>query len=450
MTRLKIMLATALAVLAIPSAAFAYFTSTASGTTTGHVGTLAAPTAIAGNQTTGTGTVTVSWTAPTGTPAAQGYYVQRTGGSTVPACGTSASALTTATSCSDASVPLGSYTYTVTAVYHTWTTTSAPSATVTVAAASQTVTFTSTAPGNATVGGATYTPTATSTSGLPVTITVDSTAGSVCAVNAGVVSFTHSGTCVLDGNQSGSTYWSSAPQKQQSFLVSGTATQFSVTAGSTQTAGTSFSLTVTALDASNNPVTTYTGNHAITLTSTAGTSPSGATPTLPSGTVSFSNGVGTVSGVILVLAQTNRTITASDGTISGTSGNITVTAGAAARLAWTGVTPSNSSCFFTCSYSGLGGSGTTFKAKLQLTDAAGNAATTASQLTITVSNSGGSFIGSASVTIAAGQSTSTGGGDGTVGGEITFKTDNGSWSSNSLTTASSPTSYTAATASFAK
>jgi hypothetical protein len=85
---------------------------------------------------------------------------------------------------------------------------------------SQTITFTSTAPSNATVGGATYTPTATATSGLTVDFTIDPTASSVCAINAGEVSFIATGTCVINADQAGNENYQAAPQVQQSFTVS--------------------------------------------------------------------------------------------------------------------------------------------------------------------------------------------------------------------------------------
>jgi hypothetical protein len=83
----------------------------------------------------------------------------------------------------------------------------------------QTISFTSTAPSSASVGGATYTPAATATSGLPVTITVDSTSSAVCTMNAGVVSFTGGGTCRLDANQAGNGIWNAGAQVQQTFTV---------------------------------------------------------------------------------------------------------------------------------------------------------------------------------------------------------------------------------------
>ena len=66
------------------------------------------------------------------------YYVQRISGTTpVTAGGTcgSATAPITATSCTDAAVADGSYTYKVVTLFNSWTATSAPSGKVTVTAA---------------------------------------------------------------------------------------------------------------------------------------------------------------------------------------------------------------------------------------------------------------------------------------------------------------------------
>ena len=90
----------------------------------------------------------------------------------------------------------------------------------TVSPASQTVSFTSTAPTNAVVGGAAYVPTATATSALPVTITVDALAASVCSIDSsGNVTYQAAGTCVLDANQVGDPNVLPAGQAQQSFVV---------------------------------------------------------------------------------------------------------------------------------------------------------------------------------------------------------------------------------------
>jgi hypothetical protein len=91
--------------------------------------------------------------------------------------------------------------------------------TVTTAKLAQTITFTSTAPALAGVGCINYTPSATATSGLPVTITVDAAASSVCAISGGAVTFLGIGTCVLDADQAGDLTYAAAPQVQQLFAV---------------------------------------------------------------------------------------------------------------------------------------------------------------------------------------------------------------------------------------
>ncbi len=121
---------------------------------------------------------------------------------------------------------------------------------------SQTINFTSTAPASAVVGGATYAPTATATSGLPVTLTIDGTASSVCSISAGVVSFHAAGTCVINANQGGDATYLAAPQGQQSFAVG----QASQTINFTSTAPTGVTVggptyTPTATSTSGLPVT---------------------------------------------------------------------------------------------------------------------------------------------------------------------------------------------------
>ena len=82
----------------------------------------------------------------------------------------------------------------------------------------QSVAFSSNAPSPAVVGGPTYTPAASATSGLSVAITLD-TSSTGCTLNAGVVTFTAIGTCVLDANQSGNSSYAAADQVQQSISV---------------------------------------------------------------------------------------------------------------------------------------------------------------------------------------------------------------------------------------
>ena len=70
--------------------------------------------------------------------------------------------------------------------------------------APQTVTFSTTAPSNPVVG-QTYTPTASSTggSGNPVVVSIAAASAGVCTIAAGVVTFNHPGSCVVQADQAG-------------------------------------------------------------------------------------------------------------------------------------------------------------------------------------------------------------------------------------------------------
>src|SRR5207237_889230 len=59
------------------------------------------------------------------------YYVRRDGGAPAGNCPTSTTP-TAVTSCTDSGLSKGTYSYTVTAVWHSWTTTSSPATSVTV------------------------------------------------------------------------------------------------------------------------------------------------------------------------------------------------------------------------------------------------------------------------------------------------------------------------------
>lgn len=113
--------------------AFAYFTSTGSGSGAAAVGSLGSPAPVTGSPSGST--VTVSWKAVTDLGSGSfGYYVSRTpypSGSPVAVCSSSPTSLLSGTSCNDTSVPSGNYIYTVTVVYNSWTNT-ATSAEVTV------------------------------------------------------------------------------------------------------------------------------------------------------------------------------------------------------------------------------------------------------------------------------------------------------------------------------
>jgi hypothetical protein len=101
---------------------------------------------------------------------------------------------------------------TLTAPNYTFTTGQA--ATLTITQASQTVTFTTTPPATPVYGGS-YNPAATATSKLPVAFSIDATSASgACQLSSGTVSFTGTGTCVIDATQSGNTNYHSATAQQ--------------------------------------------------------------------------------------------------------------------------------------------------------------------------------------------------------------------------------------------
>ncbi len=113
-------------------------------------------------------------------------------------------------------------------------------------------------------------------------------------------------------------------------VVAPVLTSFQVSNPGTQVAGTSFRVTITALDQSGNQFTGYTGSQTLSFT---GPSPS---PDLnqpsypPGGVVNFLNGVGTAgtsgtgSSIVLYDASTTTNLTISQGSVSGSTGNFTV------------------------------------------------------------------------------------------------------------------------------
>ena len=207
----------------------------------------------------------------------------------------------------------------------------------------------------------------------------------------------------------------------------------------TATASTPFNVTVHAL--SNGGLdTTYTGAHALTWGG-ANASPSGAVATLPSPTWAS----GSVTIPITLVAADTETLTMSDGTArSLTFAPIAVTAGTAARLAFTSVDPAPGalSCFFTCNITGFG-RGSTAKFTVTVTDAEGNtesAIGTGHTVTFTFANAGSGASGTpttAQALPATGPAASP---------RFTFTSSTStSWTSATLTLAANAT-YTSATA----
>jgi glucoamylase len=145
-------------------------------------------------------------------------------------------------------------------------------------------------------------------------------------------------------------------------------------AAGNKTAGTAFTVTLTATTNGVTTDTTYTGAHAITFSGPAN-SPDGTAPTYPA-TVTFAAGVGTAT-ITLVDAQP-ATLGATDGTRSGST-SVTVIAAAAFQL---GYTSSSVSCASGTVTVGNGGS---FTSNVSTFDTYGNVATSASARTVNMS-----------------------------------------------------------------
>src|SRR5260221_6083798 len=138
-------------------------------------------------------------------------------------------------------------------------------------------------------------------------------------------------------------------------VSAGAASQFSLTAVNSTPAGTSFNITINALDASNNVATNYSGT--VHFTSSASQAVLPANSTLTNGTGTFSVTLKTVGGGSQTITATD-TVTAS---LAGSSSPIAVSPGPATGLSLQA--PS------------AGTTGISFQATVTATDAYGNAAT---------------------------------------------------------------------------
>ncbi len=110
---------------------------------------------------------------------------------------------------------------------------------------------------------------------------------------------------------------------------------------SPQTAGTGFSFQATAYDLGGNVLTDYLGTGAVVSSnlSTAPTGCSGAACPPKYGSQAWSSGVGTISGVTAYVAEMNRTLTITDGSVSKTSGTFQVNSTGTATLLWITTAP---------------------------------------------------------------------------------------------------------------
>lgn len=352
MQRAFVVIVLVLATLLAPGsgAAWAYSTGTGVGTGSSIMGTLQPPTSLI-VPATSTGTVHLSWAGATGTPRPTGYYVTRTltsNGSTAAACGTSKTATTTSLSCDDLTVPVGTYRYTVTSVYRTWTASTALSTSVAVSSpgtASKLVFITQ--PANSTTGVALATQPVVAVTdvngsivptGLPMVVTLTVSAGTLSGcllattVN-GVATFTG---CTVAGAGSYTLSATSIPltgATSTTFTVAGPATKIAFTSSpSNANAAAVFATqpTVAVQDSAGRTVTTSTS--AVTLSITG--SPAGAVLSCTTNPLAASAGSATFTGCSLNKTGT-YTLTATGAGFTTASTSLTITTGPATRLGFT-------------------------------------------------------------------------------------------------------------------
>lgn len=349
----------ALVVFAAPVAS-AWFTATGTGSAMATSATLAAPSIT--TATPAAGAVTLAWSQIT--PPASGpvtYYVTRDGGVPAGDCAT-ASAPTAATSCSDSGLAAGSHSYTVVAVWRSWTATSAArpvtiasaaathlvlavATTTPIAGAADDLTITAKdAAGNTvtgyagdkslTFGGAApaldgTSPTVSDAAGTPrslgtaTSLTFAGGVASAAGASNGVLRLYRAGTATItatDGTiDSNALDVTVAPAAAARLAVSGYP--------SSTVAGVSHAFAVTALDPFANTASGYAGTVSFSASDDAHAVPP-ANATLTSGSRSFSATFKTVAGGAKTLTATDTTTPS----ITGSQSGISVTAGSAATI----------------------------------------------------------------------------------------------------------------------
>ncbi|MGA8363420.1 MAG: hypothetical protein WB709_02750 [Solirubrobacteraceae bacterium] len=376
----------------LTAGAFAYWSNTGQANASAILATLPAPTIS--SVTPGAQTVELTWS--TITAPANGtieYFVTRDGGAPSSGC-PSSSSRSTATSCIDTGLSIGTHEYTVTAVWRTWTATSTTKSVVVAFGPATHLQLEATS----------ATPTAGETDNLTIIAkdasnnTVGTYSGShslifegpgvatngeepVVVDKAGLersfgeateITFTE-GKATVSGEMNGvmSLYRAEAAHikvKEGSLnnstglavtVKAAAAKKLTVPTPSEQEAGIAVNVTLTATDEWGNTATSYAGKKTI-IWSEPSNSPNAKAPSYPA-TVTFTAGVGAAASIKLYDAQTT-TLKAKEGaTIEGTSGSFTVKSATAKKL--TVPTPSEQEA------------GTAFSVTLTAIDEYGNTAT---------------------------------------------------------------------------
>jgi len=375
---------------AVCASAFAYFSPEGVGTASAGVTKLTAPTITTVTPAVG-GTVSLAWSAVTAPDiGVVTYYVTRDGGNPAGTCAAPA-VPAAATSCKDSEVPVGNHTYTVTAVWRSWSATSGTStakitigtathftiaastgtpavgasinltitakdeneATVTTYASSHSLIFS----GAASSPGGTA-PTVANSSGIATAfgkataLTFTTGVASVSSSKNGLLKIYRSGPAEIVATEG--TLITPVPLGLE--VVSGTQTKYNLAAASTTpVAGARNDLTITAVDTYGNTAAAYTGTHELVFSTAASSvGPNGNLPTVsdssgidvPFGTataIEFEAGVaktaGSANGEMTLYKSGSTAITAAEGSLKNTTAlTVTATAATAASLVLTAST----------------------------------------------------------------------------------------------------------------
>jgi len=169
-------------------------------------------------------------------------------------------------------------------------------------------------------------------------------------------------------------------------VSAGTLAQYAVGLASTATAGTPVTgVTLTAEDADGNTVTTDNASSQSITWSGPQNSPNATAPTLPSGTVSFADGVSTTALSVTFSDSGSQTLTATDTSSLTGSATTTVSGAAPASLKLANCTLNGST--HSCTAGTFDLSNGPLVADVQALDQYGNAATITTEITMSVTSS---------------------------------------------------------------
>jgi hypothetical protein len=425
----------------VSGTAFAYFSTTGTGTASADVAKLTSPTITAATPAVG-GTVALTWSAvtPPG-PGTVTYSLSRDGGSPD---GTCSGTLVSVTTCTDSDLGIGAYSYVVTARWRSWSAESSTSTakitigpvthldlkaasttpaagatnnlTITAQDASDNTVTTYTGSRNLTFSGASASPGGTS----PTVVNSGGTAinfGSATAINftLGVAKVTSSRNGVMRLYRSGATSISvsdgsisSSPGLAVTVAPAATSKISLAVPTTTPTAGNPSNLTITVSDTYGNPIPTYDGSRNLTFTG-ASASPNGSIPTVSDSTgtavpfgsataIDFDAGVagatGGANGAMTLYKSGSTNLKVSDGSLTSATTAVTAAAAAASNftLAAASTTPAAaaSNSLTTTAFDPYGNTATAYAGSKSLTFS--GAAASPSGTLPTVSNSSGTAV----------------------------------------------------------